>query len=53
MAIAVQLNFKRATLAQYDQVIKEMGFRLGGPGGAGGLFHWVTKTADGFRVTDV
>jgi hypothetical protein len=34
-------------------VIKKMGFRPGGPGGPGGLFHWVTKTEDGVRVTDV
>ena len=53
MAIAVELIFKGGTLAQYDQVVKKMGFRPGGPGGPGGLFHWVTKTADGFRVTDV
>jgi len=30
-----------------------MGFHPGGPGGPGALFHWVTKTADGIRVTDV
>ena len=53
MAIAVQLDFKGSTLAQYDQVIQKMGFRPGGSGGPGGLFHWVTKTADGIRVTDV
>lgn len=53
MAIAVQLDFKGATLEQYDQVIQKMGFRPGGSGGPGGLFHWATKTADGIRVTDV
>ncbi len=53
MTIAVQLDFTGGTLAQYDQVIKKMGFRSGGPGGPGGLFHWVTKSADGIRVTDV
>ena len=30
-----------------------MGFKPGGPGAPGGLFHWVTKTPDGIRVTDV
>ena len=25
----------------------------GGQGAPGGLFHWVAKTADGIRVTDV
>ena len=53
MAIAVQLDFSGSTLAQYDQVIQKMGFRPGGTGGPGGLFHWVTKTDDGIRVTDV
>ena len=53
MAIAVQLDFKGGTLAQYDQVINKMGFSAGGTGGPGGLFHWVTKTTDGVRVTDV
>jgi hypothetical protein len=53
MAVAVQLDFKGATLEQYDQVVQKMGFRPGGPGAPGGLFHWVTKTADGIRVTDV
>ena len=53
MAIAVQLDFKGGTLAQYDEVIKKMGFHPGGTGGPGGISHWVMKTADGFRVTDV
>ena len=47
MAVAVQLEFPGATLEQYDQVIKKMGFT------PGGIFHWVTKTNDGIRVTDV
>ena len=53
MAIAVQLDFKGGTLAQYDLVNKKMGFRPGGAGPQGVLFHWGTKTADGIRVTDV
>jgi len=53
MAIAVQLDFPGGTLEQYDQVIKKMGFTPGGPGAPGGIFHWVTKTNDGIRVTDV
>lgn len=53
MAVAVQLDFRGGTLEQYDQVIEKMGFQPGGPGGPGGLFHWVTKTEDGIRVTDV
>ena len=53
MAIAVQLDFDGMTLDQYDEVIKRMGFTPGGQGGPGVLFHWVTKTDKGLRVTDV
>ena len=53
MAVAVQLDFKGATLNQYDQVIEKMGFRPGGAGVPSGMFHWVTKTDDGIRVVDV
>ncbi|MEY2407149.1 MAG: hypothetical protein QOF97_3350 [Acidimicrobiaceae bacterium] len=53
MAVAVQLDFKGATLDQYDQVIAKMGFRPTGAGAPGGMFHWVTKTDDGIRVVDV
>lgn len=53
MAVAVVLEFKGGTLEQYDQVIEKMGFEPGGKGAPGGLFHWVTKTEDGLRVTDV
>ena len=44
---------KFLVLEQYDEVIKRMGFEPGGAGGPGALFHWVTKTDDGVRVTDV
>ena len=53
MAVAVVLEFEGATLDQYDQVIEKMGFSPGGAGAPGGLFHWVTQTANGIRVTDV
>jgi hypothetical protein len=53
MAIAVVLDFKGATTAQYDEVIRQMGFAPGGPGGPGSLFHWATGTEDGLRVVDV
>ena len=53
MAIAVQLSFSGGTLEQYDEVIKRMGFTKAGKGAPGGLFHWVTKTDEGLRVTDV
>jgi hypothetical protein len=53
MAIAIQMDFPGATLDQYDEVIQKMGFRPGGPGAPGGISHWVTRTDEGIRVTDV
>ena len=53
MAVAVILEFDGANLDQYEQVIEKMGFEHEGSGGPGGLFHWVTKTDNGIRVTDV
>jgi hypothetical protein len=53
MAVGVVLDFEGATLDQYDQVIERMGFSPGGAGAPGGLFHWVTGTDSGIRVTDV
>ena len=53
MSIAAQMDFKGGTLEQYDEVIKRMGFSSGGAGSPGALFHWVAKTDDGMRVTDV
>jgi hypothetical protein len=53
MPVAIVMEFKGATLEQYDQVIERMGFEPGGAGAPGGLSHWVTATADGIRVTDV
>ena len=41
------------TLDQYDQVVQSLGLTPGGPTPPGALFHWVTKTDNGFRVTDV
>jgi hypothetical protein len=53
MAIGVILEFEGGTLEQYDAVVAKMGFEEGGAGEPGGLFHWVTATDDGIRVTDV
>jgi hypothetical protein len=53
MAIGVVLDFKGATLDQYDQVIRKMGFTARGAAEPGCVSHWVTKTSNGFRVTDV
>jgi hypothetical protein len=53
MAIAVQLDFPGATLDQYDEVCGKMGLTPGGPGPAGAISHFATRTSDGFRVVDV
>jgi hypothetical protein len=52
MAVAIEMNFKGATLEQYDQVIELMGLTSGqAPPNA--IFHWAAKTDDGLRVVDV
>jgi hypothetical protein len=53
VAIAVQTDFRGGTLEQYDRVSGVLGYPPNGPGAPGGLFHWVTKTDDGIRITDV
>ncbi len=53
MAVAVQLDFHDATLEQYDAINELIGSLPGGPAAPQELFHWVTGTDDGFRVTDV
>lgn len=53
MAVAAILEFPGGTLEQYDQVIEKMGLTPGGPTPDSALFHWVTATDDGIRVTDV
>jgi hypothetical protein len=53
MAVAVEMNFRGATLGQYDEVVGKMGFTPQGKGAPGGIFHWVTETDDGLRVVDV
>jgi len=53
VAIAVTVEFEGATLAQYDAAIANAGMEPRGQGGPGCLFHWVTQTANGIRVTDV
>jgi hypothetical protein len=53
MVVAVQLDFRGATLEQYDEAMERMGLLSGGPSAREELFHWVTKTDDGFRIIDV
>jgi len=53
MAVAVVMDFNGATLEEYDRVLEKMGFTAGGPGPPGALSHWVMKTDNGIRVTDL
>jgi hypothetical protein len=52
MAVAIEMNFKGATIDQYDQVNEKMGL-TGGSTPPGAISHWVAKTDDGIRVVDV
>lgn len=51
MPVAVTMEFASGTLEQYDAVMEKMG--LDGVIPPGALFHFVTQTDDGIRVTDV
>jgi hypothetical protein len=53
MAVAVQLDLQGVTLEQYDEFTAVSGYLPGGPAPAGALFHWIRKTEDGCRITDV
>ena len=53
MAVAIEMNFKGATLEQYDQVLDLMGLAAGIPAPPGALFHWCAKTDDGMHIVDV
>jgi hypothetical protein len=53
VAVAVEMNFRGATLAQYDQILVKMGLTPGGSGPPGAISHWVAGTDDGIRVVDV
>jgi len=53
MAVGVVIECKGATFAQYDEALARMGRTPRGRGAPGSLFHWVTATEDGIRVTDV
>ena len=53
MATAVVMDFKGATLDQYDKVMVLMGLDAGHDMPEGGISHWVCATDEGIRVTDV
>jgi hypothetical protein len=53
MPVAVEMNFKGATLDQYDQIIGKMGLAPAGATPQGAISHWVAQTDEGIRVVDV
>jgi len=53
MAVAVEMNFRGATLDQYDEVLEKMGLTPRSSGPPGAISHWVAKTDHGIRVVDV
>ena len=53
MPVAIEMNFKGATLEQYDEVLKLMGLDGDAPAPPGALYHWAAETDDGLRVVDV
>ena len=53
MATAVETTFHGVTLAEYDDLLRRLDFRPGGPSEPGCLFHFTTPTEDGFRGIDV
>jgi hypothetical protein len=53
MAIAVIMDFTGNSLEDYDKVVERLGLTPGGPGAAGGLFHWVSGNDVGARIVDV
>ena len=51
MAVAIEMVFRGATLAQYDDVMQMM--NLGDTPPEGAIFHWVAATPEGIKVVDV
>ena len=53
MAVAFEMNFRGATLDQYDQILQKMGLTPGGATPPGAISHWAAETDEGLRVVDV
>jgi hypothetical protein len=53
MAVAVQAEFRDASINQYDQINERIGRLPGAPAARQELFHFVIPTDYGFRVIDV
>jgi hypothetical protein len=53
MTVGVVYEFEGTTLGQYDDILKLLGMTPKGTSEPGSLFHWVTGTESGIKVTDV
>lgn len=53
MAVAVQMDFRNATLEQYDRVIEMMRLTPRGRAPRHAISHYVAQTDEGLRVVDV
>jgi hypothetical protein len=53
MPVAVEMNFRGATLDQYDEILKKMELTPGGATPPEAISHWAAVTDDGIRVVDV
>ena len=53
MPVAVEMEFSDASLEQYDEVIRRMGYEPCGQGHRDGLFHWAAQVDGGLRIVDV
>ena len=53
MAVAIVQEFEGVTLDQYDEVLSSMGLAPGDDAPPQCMFHWVTATDGGIRITDV
>ncbi len=53
MAVAIVMEFKGATLQQYEEINRKMGLTPGGPGPEGSISHWATVSDGSLLVTDV
>ena len=53
MAIAIEMDYRDATMEQYDGIRERMGLTPGGPAPAGAISHFVAATDEGMHVVDV
>jgi hypothetical protein len=53
MAVAIEMKFRGATAAQYDQKLDKAGLSPGGATPPGAIAHWVAETDDGLHIVDV